>query len=62
MKIDKCNRILKYILMSLFTFALLKYIPLIMLSFNEMIIISCLVSIFYAILDRIFPSVVVKND
>lgn len=60
MNIDKCNRLLKYILMSLFTFALLKYIPVIMLSFNEMIIISCLVSVFYAFLDRIFPSVVIK--
>lgn len=61
MRIDKCNRNLKYILLSLFTFALLKYIPALMMPFNDMVIISCLVSIFYAILDRIFPSVNVKN-
>lgn len=54
---DKTNRAIKYILMALITAILVRYIPEIMVSDKNIIIISCLVSISYAILDRISPSI-----
>ena len=53
----KTNRAIKYILMALITAILVRYIPAIMVSDKNIIIISCLVSISYAILDRISPSI-----
>ena len=43
--------------MALITAILVRYIPAIMVSDKNIIIISCLVSISYAILDRISPSI-----
>ena len=54
---EKTNRAIKYILMALITAILVRYIPAIMVSDKNIIIISCLVSISYAILDRISPSI-----
>tara|TARA_Y100000590_G_scaffold469872_1_gene660273 strand:- start:329 stop:511 length:183 start_codon:yes stop_codon:yes gene_type:complete len=54
---EKTNRAIKYVLMALITAILVRYIPTIMVSDKNIIIISCLVSISYAILDRISPSI-----
>jgi hypothetical protein len=54
---EKTNRAIKYFLMALITAILVRYIPTIMVSNKNIIIISCLVSISYAILDRISPSI-----
>ena len=54
---EKTNRAIKYVLMALITAILVRYIPAIMVSDKNIIIISCLVSISYAILDRISPSI-----
>lgn len=54
---EKINRSLKYLLMALITSIIVKYIPEIMISSKNIIIISCLVSISYALLDRIAPSI-----
>jgi len=62
MNTDKKNQSLKYILIGLFTGILVKYIPSFMLNDKEIIIIGCCVSIFYAILDKLLPSVSIKNS
>lgn len=54
---EKINRSLKYLLMALITSIIVKYIPEIMISNKNIIIISCLVSISHALLDRIAPSI-----
>ena len=54
---EKCNRAIKYLLMGLLTAIFVRYIPELMVSDKNIIIISCLVSISYAILDRISPSI-----
>ena len=43
--------------MTLITCILVRYIPHIMISDKNIIIISCLVAISHAILDRISPSI-----
>jgi hypothetical protein len=54
---EKCNRSMKYLIMALITAILVRYIPEIMVSTKNIIIISCLVSVSYAILDRLSPSI-----
>ena len=54
---NKCNRAIKYVLLAIITGLLTRYIPDIMISNQNIIIISCLVSISYAILDRIAPTI-----
>jgi hypothetical protein len=54
---EKTDRSIKYILMALITSILVRYIPDIMVSNKNIIIISCFVSVSYAILDRISPSI-----
>jgi uncharacterized protein YacL len=54
---DKKNQSLKYILIGLFTGLLIKYIPSFSIIDKEIIIISCCISIFYAILDKLLPSI-----
>lgn len=54
---ERYNRAIKYVLMALITSILVRYIPEIMVSDKNIIIISCLVSISYAILDRLSPSI-----
>ena len=54
---EKIKRFLKYILMFFITTILVRYIPTIMISDENIIIISCLVSISYSILDRLSPSI-----
>ena len=51
------NRALKYIILSFVTMLLLRYYPALMMPEKEIILISCSVSITYAILDRIYPSI-----
>lgn len=54
---EKINRALKYVLMALITSIFVRYIPELMVSNKNIIIISCLVAISHAILDRISPSI-----
>jgi hypothetical protein len=54
---ERYNRAIKYVLMAFITSILVRYIPEIMVSDKNIIIISCLVSISYAILDRLSPSI-----
>ena len=54
---EKSKRALKYLLMGFITSIFVRYIPEIMVSDKNIIIISCLVSISYAIMDRVSPSI-----
>ena len=54
---EKVNRAIKYIIIALLTGAFVKYIAYPIPSDKQIIIISCLVSISYAILDRLAPSI-----
>lgn len=59
---DKKNQILKYILMSLFAGLVVRYVPSFSLTDKEIIIIAGSISIFYAFLDTLLPSVTMKNN
>lgn len=59
---DKRNQALKYILMGMFTGLLLRYIPSLMIMDKDVIMIACCVSIFYALLDKLLPSVNVTSN
>ncbi len=50
------NRILKYILIGLLTFLLIRYVPEHALDDYEIISVSMCVSIGYAIMDKLLPS------
>ena len=50
------NRIIKYILMGLLTIIAIRYVPKHRLNDDDIIIIGILVSIGYAILDKLLPS------
>ncbi len=50
------NRILKFILIGLLTFLLIRYIPEHALDDYEIISVSMCVSIGYAIIDKMLPS------
>jgi hypothetical protein len=59
---DYLNKVLKYIIISLFVLSLLNYYPNpIVMNNNDMYIIAMCVGIFYAIIDRIFPSIKYEN-
>ena len=58
---DKRNQALKYVLMGLFTGLLLRYLPALMIMDKDVIMIACCVSIFYALLDKLLPSVTVNE-
>jgi hypothetical protein len=53
---DNINRAIKYILMGLITWLLIKYISKFVEPDQFIILVPLIVSIFYAILDRILPS------
>jgi hypothetical protein len=55
--IQPINKIIKYILMGLFIFAALRYVPDNLLKPNENVVISILSVIIYIILDTISPTV-----
>jgi hypothetical protein len=60
---DYLNKVLKYIIISLFVLSLLNYYPNpIVMNNDDMYIIAMSVGIFYAIIDRIFPSITYKKD
>ena len=56
---EKISRALKYIILAIITGASVKYVTMndVMVSTENTIIIACIVSICYAALDRISPSV-----
>jgi uncharacterized BrkB/YihY/UPF0761 family membrane protein len=56
------EKIIKYILMSLITILCLRYIPNNPLKINDIIIISLIISIVYAILDIISPAIKIYNN
>ncbi len=51
------NKILKYILIGMITGLSVKYIPKTALQRKEILMICFTVSVFYAVLDRILPSI-----
>ena len=51
------NKIIKYILMGLFIFLALRYVPNQLLKFNENVIISILSIIVFIVLDTVSPSI-----
>ena len=57
----KINHIIKYILIGLITVLAIKYIPKTTLLQDEIITIGVVVSIAYAIIDTILPSVYIKK-
>ena len=57
----KKNYIIKYILIGLITALSIKYIPTTTLLQKDIIIISIIVSISYAIIDSILPSIYINN-
>jgi len=58
---EKSKRIIKYILMGLITLSSLRYIPSQLIDTTTMLTISCIVSISFAILDMISPSILIKQ-
>ena len=56
------NKIIKYILMSLITFISILFIPSSTIDTFEGLMITFIVTIFYAILDRILPSIYYDNN
>tara|TARA_B100000900_G_C20469602_1_gene670791 strand:+ start:501 stop:719 length:219 start_codon:yes stop_codon:yes gene_type:complete len=58
---EKCKRIIKYILMSLVMLVSLRYIPNQLLNNNELLTISFIASISFAILDMISPSILISQ-
>ena len=59
---EKCKRITKYILMGLVTTCSLRYIPNTLLTTRELIMISFISSISFAILDMTSPSMVIDSS
>ncbi len=58
---EKCKRIIKYILMGLIMLVSLRYIPNQLLDNSELITISFISSISFAILDMISPSILISQ-
>jgi len=50
------NKIIKYIVIGLFTFIAIRYIPTHAILDTEIIMVALCVSIVYAILDKLLPS------
>jgi len=55
MNLSNCKRAFKYLMLALITGILVRYIPKIMISNENIFIISSLVSVSYVLLDRISP-------
>ena len=58
---EKCKRITKYILMGLTMLVSLRYIPNQLLDNSELLTISFISSISFAILDMISPSILISQ-
>jgi hypothetical protein len=58
---EKCKRITKYILMGLVTTCALRYVPSTLLDNRELLMVSFIVSISFAMLDMISPSIVISE-
>ncbi len=58
---EKCKRIIKYILMSLVMLVSLRYIPNQLLNNNELLTISFISSISFAVIDMISPSILISQ-
>ena len=56
------NKLLKYILMSLITYLSLSFIPSQELKSKESLMITFIVTITFAILDRVLPSIYFTYD
>ena len=59
--IEKLKRIIKYILMGFISFISLRYIPKETMNIEDVIKISAISSISFAVLDMISPSIKVIN-
>ena len=59
---DIYNKLLKYILISLVTYLSLSFIPSKEIKNKESLMITFIVAISYAILDRILPSIQFNSD
>jgi hypothetical protein len=57
--IDITKKLLKFILLSVISFLSLKYIPQNKLELNEILKISCVITIFFVIIDTISPNIAV---
>lgn len=56
------NRIIKYILIGLLTILSIRYIPSHALLDEEILIVAFIVSIGYALLDKLIPSYTLKSS
>lgn len=59
---DIYNKLLKYILISLVTYLSLSFVPSKEIKTKESLMITFIVAISYAILDRILPSIQFNSD
>jgi hypothetical protein len=59
---DIYNKVLKYILISLVTYLSLSFVPSNEIKNKESLMITFIVAISYAILDRILPSIQFNSD
>jgi hypothetical protein len=55
------NMLAKYLLIGIFTFLAIRYIPTGALQDEEIIAVALCVSVVYALIDRMLPSYVEKN-
>ncbi len=60
--INKIKKLLKYILLSFIIFVSLRYIPQNKIDITDILKISSVSAISFAILDIISPSVTIKNN
>jgi|TARA_Y100000813_G_C24091722_1_gene318556 hypothetical protein len=58
---EKCKRIIKYILMGLVILVSLRYVPTQLLDNSELLMISFISSISFAILDMLSPSILISQ-
>jgi len=59
---DNTNKLLKYILMGLISAISLYYVPSTSILYDEILMVSFVISICYAILDRIMPSIIMIEN
>ena len=59
--IEKCKRIIKYILMGFVILVSVRYIPQQPIETKEVIMIALISSITFSMLDMVSPSIKVKN-
>jgi len=59
---DIFNKLLKYLIMSLISFMSILFVPSTTIKTSEGLMITFIISIFYAILDRVLPSITYKHE